>query len=76
MYYLKIKSLHNSRRRNDGGTTVTYGFAQVIPKKYVEVMEAEKLCGNNSSFGSLLNPPLTPYITSEVALLSFDVKIR
>jgi hypothetical protein len=39
-------------------------------------MEAEKLCGNNSSFGKLLNPPLTPYITSEVALLSFDVKIR
>jgi hypothetical protein len=39
-------------------------------------MEAEKLYGNNSSFGNLFNPPLTPYITSVVALLSFDVKIR
>jgi hypothetical protein len=68
--------LPNPRRQNDSGTTVTNGFDQTIPKKYVEVIETEKLCGNNSSFGRLLNPPLTPYITSEVALLSFDFKIR
>jgi hypothetical protein len=42
----------------------------------VKVMEVENLYGNNSSFGSLLNPPLTPYITSEVSSLSFDVEIR
>jgi hypothetical protein len=38
-------------------------------------MDAQKSCGNNSCFGSLLNPPLTPYTTSEVALLSC-VKMR
>jgi hypothetical protein len=68
--------LSNSRRWNDGGTTVTKRIDQIIPKKYVELMEAEKLYGYNSSFGRILNPPLTPYVTSEVALLSFDVKIR